>query len=74
VPATSAARNRLLFFFFAAFIYSTNEANKAGGMRHLAVYNFLDVYDYDTVLVAEMFTDHHEHLFKLDFYVRHLSV
>ncbi len=43
-------------------------------MRHLAAYNFLDVYDYDTVLVAEMFTDHREHLFKLDFYVTHLSV
>jgi len=35
VPATSATRNRLLFFlFFAAAVYSTNEANKAGGTRH----------------------------------------
>jgi len=31
VPATSAAHNRLVFFlFFAAAIYSTDEANKAG--------------------------------------------
>jgi hypothetical protein len=35
VPTTSAAHNRLLFFlFFAAAIYGTNEANKAGGMHH----------------------------------------
>ncbi len=34
VPATSAAHNRLLFFLFAAAIYSTNEAMKAGGMCH----------------------------------------
>jgi hypothetical protein len=32
VPATSAHLPRLLFFFAAA-INSTNEANKAGGMR-----------------------------------------
>ncbi len=31
VPATSVGLNRLLFF--AATINSTNEANKAGGMR-----------------------------------------
>ena len=31
VPATSAAHNRLLFHFFVAAIYSTNEANKEGG-------------------------------------------
>ena len=33
VPATSAAHNRLHFFFlffFAVAVYSTNEANKAG--------------------------------------------
>jgi hypothetical protein len=30
VPATSAAQNRLLFFFFAVAVYSTNEEN----MRH----------------------------------------
>jgi hypothetical protein len=29
VPATSAAQNRLLFYFFAAAVYSTTEANKA---------------------------------------------
>ncbi len=33
VPATNAAHNRLLFFFFAADIDSTNEANKAGSMH-----------------------------------------
>jgi hypothetical protein len=32
VPATRAAHNRLLFFFFTAAVHSTNEANKAGGM------------------------------------------
>jgi hypothetical protein len=26
------------FFFFAAAIYSTNEVNKAGGMRRYTVY------------------------------------
>ncbi len=35
VPATSASLNRLLF---AVAINSTNEANKAGGMHHLAVH------------------------------------
>jgi hypothetical protein len=30
VPSTSAAQNRLLFFFSDAAVYSTNEANKAG--------------------------------------------
>jgi hypothetical protein len=41
VPATSAALNRLLFFsFFAAAVYSTNEANKAGLKQSI----FLDVY------------------------------
>ncbi len=34
VPATSAGLNRLLCFFFAVAIKSTNEANKAGSMRH----------------------------------------
>jgi hypothetical protein len=35
VPATSAVHNSPLFyFFFAVAIYSTNEANKAGGTRH----------------------------------------
>ncbi len=29
VPATSAAQNRLLFYFFAAAVYSTTEANMA---------------------------------------------
>jgi len=29
VPATSAAQNRLLFYFLAAAVYSTTEANKA---------------------------------------------
>ena len=29
MPATSAAQNRLLFYFFAAAVYSTTEANKA---------------------------------------------
>ncbi len=38
VPPTSASLNRLLFFFFAVAINSTNEANKAGGMRRFAVY------------------------------------
>jgi hypothetical protein len=39
VLATSAGLNGLLFFFFfTAAINSTNEANKAGGTRHLAVY------------------------------------
>ncbi len=34
VPATSAAHNRPLFFlFFAAGVYSPNEANKAGSTR-----------------------------------------
>ncbi len=32
VLATSASRNRLLFFLFAAAINSANEANEAGGM------------------------------------------
>jgi hypothetical protein len=41
VPATSAAQNRLLFFFFfAEAVYSTNEANKAGLKQSI----FLDVY------------------------------
>jgi hypothetical protein len=40
VPATSAAQNRLLFYFFAAAVYSTNEANKAGLKQSI----FLDVY------------------------------
>ncbi len=31
VPATSAGHNR---FVFAAAVYSTNDANNAGGMRH----------------------------------------
>jgi hypothetical protein len=39
VPATSAAQNKLLFF--AAAVYSTNEANKAGLKQSI----FLDVYD-----------------------------
>ncbi len=35
VPATSAGLNKLLLFhFFAAAISRTNEANKAGSMRH----------------------------------------
>jgi hypothetical protein len=38
VPATSAAHNKLLFF--AAAVYSTNEANKAGLKQSI----FLDVY------------------------------
>jgi hypothetical protein len=29
VPTTSAAQSRLLFYFFAAAVYSTTEANKA---------------------------------------------
>ena len=29
VPTTSAAQNRLLFYFFAVAVYSTTEANKA---------------------------------------------
>jgi hypothetical protein len=45
VPATSAAQNRLLFFsFFAAAVYRTNEANKAGLKQSI----FLDVYGYYT--------------------------
>ncbi len=44
VPATSAAHNRLLSFFFAAAVYSTNEANKAGLKQSI----FLDVYCHDT--------------------------
>ncbi len=39
VPATNAAQNRLLFF--AAAVYSTNEANKAGLKPSI----LLDVYD-----------------------------
>ncbi len=41
VPATSVAHNRLLFFFFAAAVYSTIVANKAGLKQSI----FLDVYD-----------------------------
>ncbi len=33
LPATSAAHHSLLFSFFAAAVYSTISANKAGGMR-----------------------------------------
>jgi hypothetical protein len=41
MPATSTTHNRLLFFsFFAAAVYSTNEANKAGLKQSI----FLDVY------------------------------
>ncbi len=40
VPATSVAHNRLLFFFFAAAVYNTNEAKKAGLKQSI----FLDVY------------------------------
>jgi hypothetical protein len=39
VPATSTIHNRLLFFFFAAAFYSTNEVNKAGLKQSI----FLDV-------------------------------
>ncbi len=41
MPATSAAHNRLLFFFsfFAVAVYSTNESNKAGLKQSI----FLDV-------------------------------
>ncbi len=39
VPAISAAQNKLLFF--AAAVYSTNEANKAGLKQSI----FLDVYE-----------------------------
>ncbi len=44
MPATSAAQNRLLFFFFTAAVYSTNEANSAGLKQSI----FLDVYDSDS--------------------------
>ncbi len=45
MPATSTAQNRLLFFsFFAAAVYRTNEANKAGLQQSI----FLDVYGYYT--------------------------
>jgi hypothetical protein len=38
VPATSAILIAFCSSFFAVAINSTNESNKAAGMRHLAVY------------------------------------
>ncbi len=50
VPAISTAQNRLLFFFCAAAVYSTNEANKAGLKQSI----FLDVYDVCSLYVISM--------------------
>jgi hypothetical protein len=44
VPVTIATPSKAFSLVFAAAINSTNEANKAGGTRRQAVYNYLDVY------------------------------